>query len=253
MGASLKERAYSHIRRKVLAGEYVPGTQLSHRDLAKEIGMSFTPVRDAMNQLVSEGLIQRKARVGTFVTELSREELEELYEVREAMECHALGKAFERLTKIDLAHMQRCNDELTAIVNELHGSSHGWSQEQVHRWLRADAEFHLTLLRAAGNRRIMKIVSDSRVMARIFARRGEAREICNARTICKEHQTIVDALLAGDSVSAQRVMGQHIQHGCKSALVAYDRQRADTAAGRSFETETGELLAEIHNLELTPE
>ena len=75
MTATLKQRAYNHIRRQVMTGRLSPGARLCNRGLAKEIGVSLIPVREAISQLVSEGLAEHRPRLGAFVVRVGREEL----------------------------------------------------------------------------------------------------------------------------------------------------------------------------------
>ena len=84
MATTLKQRAYEYIRRQLLNGELSPGSRLCNRTLAEQIGMSFIPVREAISQLASEGLIEHRPRLGAFVLDPSREQIEELYDFREA-------------------------------------------------------------------------------------------------------------------------------------------------------------------------
>ena len=93
MGENLSQKAYWHIHDKLSAGTLKPGFRLSNRAVAKEVGISFTPVREALNRLVSEGLLEYRAGLGVFVPECSRREIEELYEVREMLECAAVDGA----------------------------------------------------------------------------------------------------------------------------------------------------------------
>ena len=144
MKPSLKKNVYHHIRSKLLSRELPPGAVISHRKLAKEIGVSFTPVREAIGQLTNEGLLECHPNRGTYVSELSRQDLAELYDIREAQECHAVGKAAGRLAEADLSEMDRLTDEMAAVTVEVRrsGSPH-WDIELADRWMIADAAFQL--------------------------------------------------------------------------------------------------------------
>ena len=234
LSATLKQLAYDHIRRKLISGEFPSGTRRSTRALAREIGISVIPVREAISQLASEGLVEHKPGVGSFAVETSRQDLEELYDLREALECHAIGRAAECIREGDLAGMQTHIDEMSAVVRETHAANRAtWNADQIDRWVLADAEFHMALLHAAGNRRAIKMLGDLRVMTYVFGHRNEVRPLHDPQRVRDEHQAILDALRRGDAKSSREVMSAHLRRGCRDVLAAYDRRRIQAAAGRS--------------------
>ena len=85
------QRAYSHIRSKLLDGSATPGSRLSYGPIGKEIGVSATPVREAVGQLASEGFVELVPQLGAIVRDLTRDEAVELYELREALESYRGG------------------------------------------------------------------------------------------------------------------------------------------------------------------
>src|SRR5271169_1260355 len=99
MLTNLKIHAYEHIRKRLLSGDLAPGASLSPALLAKEIGISHTPVREAISQLESEGLVERLPRLGARVRLIDRRELEELFELRETLEADAAAWAAERISE----------------------------------------------------------------------------------------------------------------------------------------------------------
>ena len=232
--ATLRNQAYDVIFNKLVNGEYKPGERLANRTLAKEMGMSFIPIREAISQLASEGLVEHRPKLGTFVVEADRQEIEELYGLRCALECYAAEQMAGRMPEDDLAQMQRHNDELLGIVEEMkRANAKVMLQEDNDRWVLADAAFHMTLLKAQGNRRTIKTVSDLRVMTHIFARRRDDRTLQTASRVCQEHQQIIDALRDGDAEAARSAMMQQIKQGQNIAMQVFDRQRANEAAGRT--------------------
>lgn len=251
MTVSQRDRAYQYIRAKLVSGRLPPGSRLSHRALAKEIGMSFIPVREAVSQLVSEGLVAHEPKLGTFVMEISRQELAELYDLREALERHAVLKAAERISEVELAEMRKYNDELGVILKEIRRTSRdGWDAKRNDRWMMSDAGFHMTLLRAAGNRRAIKTVSDLRVMTHVFGHRDEQRQFEDLERIHKEHQLLIDALRCRDAEKATKVLVQHLRQGCEIAMRNYDRWRLQEMANESPSLTYPDTLRErIHEIE----
>ena len=251
MKTSLKETAYYHIRSKLLNRELKPGSSLSHRELAKEIGISFTPVRDAIGQLAFEGLLETHPQKGTTVAEISREDLAELYDVREALECHAVAKANARYSEADFTELERhttAMEEVAAEVEEMGGRS--WTTEQSDRWMVADAAFHVALLRGAGNRRAIRIVNELRVMARIFGHRKRDELPSDLKAARYEHRQVIEALRQGNGALARELLGEHLRRGCRRALEAYDRNRLEEAEGHgAWVTYPAELQGRIVELE----
>jgi DNA-binding GntR family transcriptional regulator len=251
MSVSLRDRAYNYIRSQLINGQFPPGSRLSHRALAKEIGISFIPVREAVSQLVSEGLVVHEPKLGSFVMQVSRQELAELYDLREALESHAVLKATGSISQADLDEMQCSNDQMVAIAQEVArlGQSE-WSGEQIDRWMLSDAVFHVVLLRAAGNSRALKTVSDLRLMTHVFGHYNESRSLGDLERVCQEHEQLLDALHRGKASQAQQVLVRHLRAGCELALAAYDRRRMQEDSRQDAgQTYLDTLREKIHAIE----
>src|SRR6187455_1865260 len=95
-----KERAYNHLRSRLLAGDLPLESQVSERALSKELGMSTIPVREAVTQLIGEGLLRKQPGIGTFVAIGGRKQLEDLFELREGLESFAASLAATRITVV---------------------------------------------------------------------------------------------------------------------------------------------------------
>jgi DNA-binding GntR family transcriptional regulator len=252
MAIQQRERAYQHIRDSVISGKYRRGARLSHRALAEEIGTSFIPVREALSQLASEGLITHRPGLGSFVAEVNRQELAELYDVREAIEGHAAENAAATITEEQLRELDAIHAELVAVVNEYSdGASGEWTAERSDRCAQNDAAFHLLLLRAAGNRRAIKVVNDLHLMTRIFGHRNEGRPLGDLRHMCEYHGAIVDALRRRDGAAARRLIIEHIRVGCQTALRAFDEHRLNMDATQdsslSFPNDLQERLQDLED------
>lgn len=111
---SLKETAYKLIKEKLLNLEFAPGSRLREDHLAEKISMSRTPVREAVNQLVREGLINSVPRKGLFFIELTKEKINDLIDVRTGLESLAVMKCIDRIDEIKLAGLEgliKCSEE----------------------------------------------------------------------------------------------------------------------------------------------
>ena len=117
---SVRERAYLLIQQKIARGELPPGSAVSEVPLAQELGSSRTPIREALGQLVAEGLLEQTPNRGTVVVQLGRQDIIDLYELREALEVYAVGKVAARTnTPQDLQRLQGFADQILALRDEL--------------------------------------------------------------------------------------------------------------------------------------
>src|SRR5580704_7630282 len=114
MPPTLKQHAYKLIRKRLLSGSLPPGGRLSDDALAKELGISRSPVREAISQLTSEGLVEYRPRSGAYVRVPEPRELAEWYETRIALEGFAVMRAAERITEPQLSELAQLSDEMLA-------------------------------------------------------------------------------------------------------------------------------------------
>ncbi|MGB9605609.1 MAG: GntR family transcriptional regulator [Bryobacteraceae bacterium] len=222
---SLQQRAYSFIQQQILAGRLPAGAALSEVSLARQIGVSRTPVREAIGQLVAEGFLERIPGRGAVVVQPTREDLVELYELREALEVYAVGKvARQRPDPAELAAVREACDRIRAMADELRRSGRGrLSDAEMQHFLATDLKFHMLLMRLAGNRRIMKVVADTRLLTRIFSYRREGHDALQLESIHRYHSEILDAVQAGDAERAMERLREHIRVSKQERLEAYDR------------------------------
>lgn len=248
--ASLRQRAYDHLQQKLISGELTAGSMVSEQSVASEIGMSRTPVREAIRALEHEGVLQQVPRYGTIVRKLDRKDLIELYELREAVEPFAVAKAASTVLPEDLISLRRLCDEFETLGKELKKSKlPALLAPQMQRLLSADLGFHLLLLRASGNQRMMKIVSDSRLLTGIFGTQRQAHTLAVLQQTHRDHAAILDAVEIGDGKNASRLMAEHIRHSKQQALDSYDQEH-HAAPGRPIPlTMPQQLLAEVQRIE----
>ncbi|MBN2295563.1 MAG: GntR family transcriptional regulator [Pirellulales bacterium] len=238
MSGVLKNRVYSHIYEKLSNGELLPGDRLSGRALAKEIGVSPIPVRDAISQLRNEGFIETRRGGGAFVPEPSYEDLMDIYDQREALECHAVERVATSPHETDLADLDNCVEELSQVIESLDTTRPPYHDSTLlDRWIRADAAFHDTLMRAAGNQRSLKTVLNLRIKTRIFGTQVRYKPCGSLRRTHEEHRRIVEAIRNHDVDGARAAMSEHIHSGCRAILEAHRRKRVSMDDGRSVSEE----------------
>jgi DNA-binding GntR family transcriptional regulator len=224
---SLRERAYRHLQAKMRDGQLSPGSLVSEESLAREIGISRTPVREAIKQLAHEGLLEAVPRYGTIVRTPDRAELEELYELREALETYAVGRAAERRTAEDLQILERLLGEIGSLSGELLASGKkALEGALLRRFLAADMGFHLRLIEAAGNRRIRKVLAQSHVLTGIFGTPRQAHTAEVVRETWRSHSRILSAVRRGKGAEARRIAAEHIRGSKREALEHLGRVEA---------------------------
>lgn len=222
MSSSRTRSSYNELRQRLVAGEFAPGTRLDLKKLAVELGVSTTPVREAVSQLASEGLLQLVPRLGAVVPRLSREEMIELYGLREAMETYAAEKAAASIAPAQLAELRTFVKRMEALVAKL--STQRKSKlvgDALHDFLAADLAFHMTIIEAAGNHRLARLAADSHAHARIFAAERLAHDHDLLDEALRQHRAIYDSLARHDGEEARRQTALHIERSLERTLAAH--------------------------------
>jgi DNA-binding GntR family transcriptional regulator len=217
---NLTAKVYQHLRQGLTAGRWQPGDRISGNVLARELGVSRTPVRDAMQQLASEGLVMLKAKSAAHVRQLSRRDLRDCLGIRQALEPVAAARAARRATRRDLRQLrQLClsmRRRARAMVQvQFNDAALNAAMQQD------DAQFHRVILTIADNARALRIVEDDRMLTRKAQYPSEASVAHVARTLL-QHWRILQALEQGDPRAARRAMSRHIRTATRAALRRLD-------------------------------
>jgi len=196
---NLVTQAYTGIRRMLFLNEIAPGQKLHYRDLAEQLGMSPTPVTQALKWLEFQGLVHHRTNRGFYMEPISLEEVREIYDLREALELALLPKALENLDENSIGRLR------SALEDYLKVSTNRYLKQRLLK----DMEFHLTL---AG-------LSDCRITLRILRHLFDLlylkykAEILFSRPmedVDTEHKKIFDRLVARDLKGARRALEHHL-------------------------------------------
>jgi DNA-binding GntR family transcriptional regulator len=212
---SLSEHAYGRIRAAILSGGYAPGRRLRERQLAGELGVSTTPIKEALKRLELEGLIVTAPRRGTFVR-YSPETASEMALIRASLESAAARLAAMKITPAEAALL---GDHLATMRLATRAEDH-------ERVVESNAQFHQLICRIAGNAYLLQLLQTLKVYEELNRRRA-LRSHGEAELGLAEHAAILAALGARDPDLAERLMREHI---LRSAALA-DRVSVDEAAG----------------------
>jgi DNA-binding GntR family transcriptional regulator len=199
----MTDSLYDAIWRRIVNLEFAPGTRLSDEVLARDFGVSRTPVREALYRLSQVGLVQVNARRGFFVSRLTRQSIDELYDVRTALESFAIARATPRINPDDLEPQFEALDARLASVDES-------SPDAAERFVRSDLSLHQLCVSRAGNERLAQALKDVSGQLAITVLRLALTPDGRLRAI-EEHRHILQALLDGDGRAAATAMEDHIQ------------------------------------------
>jgi DNA-binding GntR family transcriptional regulator len=198
---NLREEAIEVLRAAILGGELEPGSIHSAVSLAEQLNVSPTPVREAMLELARSGLVEVLPNRGFRVTVIDDQDLDEICELRILLEVPAMELVIERASDSELDKLEQPLAELEAAAD----------RNDVPAFLLADREFHMSLLRLAGNQRMVEIIAGLRDQTRIVGLRSLAAAGA-LHASAGEHRPILEAVRARDVAKAERVMVIHLEH-----------------------------------------
>jgi DNA-binding GntR family transcriptional regulator len=200
----LTQTVYKLLRTKIANHDYAPGERLQLDTLATQLGVSRTPVRDALNQLAAEGLVEIRPRRGTFVAQVDRQTVAELYQMRLMIDT-SVGKLLARqLTPQQIRTLARLLDRLAKLVD-------GDTYVDYGAYLERDRAFHSAIVRLLGNARLTALYEEINLplwLVRAQQYTGPPRD---ARGSLAEHEAILQALAARDPLAAAEAMAAHIE------------------------------------------
>ncbi len=228
MNQSLTEKSYDYIRSKLESGTFTPGKKLVNRALAEEIGVSVIPVREAINRLTSEGLLEHIPGAGAFVRSPDRQELDHIYVLREALESCAAAEAAKYCTEEQLDEMEYYLERSLKTVQEIRKQSTGHStKSQFNRWLDDEQKFNERLVEASRNPLLAKVVHENRIISNVFDAQRDNPGLLTvemAEATCKSKSELIAALRERDSEKARQLMSEHIRRGRKNVLAFLRKQ-----------------------------
>lgn len=197
---ALYDEVYNAIKDAILHHHLGPGTRLTEIELSKRLGVSRTPVREAIRRLGSEGFVTILPRKGAIVTSLSLEGIREIYEIREALESQAARLAATRGTDEHFRRMQEILDRYAEAVKA----------NDIQAIVELDTEFHATLFEASGNARMARMIQTVREQARLLRRRSVMIPERSTRSLAEKVE-FMKALVARDGERAAHLMRLHVE------------------------------------------
>jgi DNA-binding GntR family transcriptional regulator len=197
---TLREQVIDHLREEILASRLAPGTELGETRLARSLGISRGPLREALGQLTAEGLVTIVPRRGAVVTRLTRSEFIDAYQVRESLESLAVRLAVPRLTAAQKAELHRLCDATERLA----------AAGDVRGFFERNRAFHHLIVEASGNAKLEAMHTQLIAqMGRLMSRSAELRG--GLERSAAEHRALLEAIDAGDAERSARLLEEHIE------------------------------------------
>ena len=201
---ALYEEVAELLRERIFAREMEPGTWIDEIRIAEALGISRTPLREALKVLAAEGLVTMKVRRGAYVTEVSEQDLREVYHLLSLLESDAAGEVARRASDEELLELQALHAELEAAADER------------ARFFAINEQFHMRLLEIAGNRWRDQVVADLRKVMKLN-RQASLFKAGRVQESLAEHRALMEALVRRDAVRSVARMQAHFANGLEAA------------------------------------
>jgi len=197
--SNLTKVVHHVVRDKIITQELKRGSKIIEEELAREMGVSRTPLKIALGKLEKEGLVETISRKGTYVKRFSVKDIKDIYELRKVLEEFAVESAMGVISREQLGKMKKVSEDYRYFMKE----------GKLESCVKSDAQFHELLIEASKNSKLSEIIKSFSLQIKSIEmgyldihKRGE-------KTV-KEHLTILDALAKGDSKLAKKLIREHI-------------------------------------------
>ena len=201
---ALYEQVAEQLRQRIFQRELEPGSWIDELKIAEQMGISRTPLREAIKVLAAEGLVTMKVRRGAYVTEMSDKDLRDVYHLLALLESDAAAVVAERATVQQLQALQTLHEELERSVHDR------------DQFFAVTERFHMQLLALADNRWRDQLVADLRKVMKLNRHNSLLKQGRIAESL-QEHRTIMQALHARQPETARQALQAHFAHGLEAA------------------------------------
>lgn len=208
---NLRETVLEQLRTAIVTGELTEGELVSAPTLGQALGVSATPVREAMMDLVREGLVETVKNKGFRITAMSEKDLDDLAQIRMLLEPPAIGMVAKNIPEEAFAELEKLADSCLRAAE----------REDLGEYLRDDREFHALVLSYTGNPQLVDLATSLRRRTRLYGIAALARD-GRLPASAHEHHVLLDLLRAGNAAEAEQLMRRHIRHARESWATGAD-------------------------------
>lgn len=212
----LREAVCETLRDAIRKGILEPGERLMEVQLAEELGISRTPVREAIRKLEQEGYVIMMPRRGTYVSDVSVRDVKEIFEIRSALESLATGLAARRIEPEDLEKLQNLLDEIEIYINK----------NDIEKIVETDIKFHGLIYQVSGNERLVNIINNLKEQTARFRTQSMSYPGRLQETL-EEHSEMVEAIANGDVSAARDAAEHHMESAEKTLLKAMRKAKTE--------------------------
>ena len=202
----LYEEVADQLRVRIFAHELAPGTWIDEQTLAKEFGISRTPLREAIKVLAAEGLITMKLRRGAYVTEVNRGDLEQIFTILSLLEGQAAKEAATKAQEKDLNELDDMHLRLEKAA----------ADRNLDQFFEVNVRFHERIIAIANNPWLTGVIADLRKVLKL-QRKDSLSRTGRLQSSLSEHREILKALLKRDPIAAEQAMRTHLARGLEAA------------------------------------
>ena len=202
----LYEEVADQLRVRIFAHDLAPGTWIDEQTLAKEFGISRTPLREAIKVLAAEGLITMKLRRGAYVTEVNRGDLEQIFTILSLLEGQAAKEAATKAQEKDLNELDDMHLRLEKAA----------ADRNLEQFFEVNVRFHERIIAIANNPWLTDVIADLRKVLKL-QRKDALSRTGRLQSSLSEHREILKALLKRDPIAAEQAMRTHLARGLEAA------------------------------------
>lgn len=206
----LREIVYEELKKLILTGKITPGTRMMEVEMAEELGVSRTPVREAIRKLEREGLVNIEPRKGAYAASMTKRDMVDILEVRQTMEGLAAQFAAERMTKEQIEDLQKVSEDFNNAVKA----------GDMGEMIRQDTLFHHLIVEGTGNKLLKEMVEQLQELVLRF-RYLYYDDFRRAEKMPDEHKEILEGIIKKDGIRARDAADYHID-GLKQIVISED-------------------------------
>ncbi len=202
---SLSQKVFNKLQNDILEGKYNTGDKMVEMTISKELGVSRTPIREALRQLELEGLVKSVHNKGIYVTNITEKDISDIYIIRSLIEGQGAVWACENISEEEVAELEE-----NIYLREFH-----LEKGNLENIVKLDNEFHKILYEASGSKILKNMLSDLHKYA-IKGRRKSLNDLSRAKLSIEEHSKIVDAIRDKDAEKARELVNLHVINSMNS-------------------------------------